>query len=145
VKHATTPDRPAVPSTFAEYMRQHDIPADHPNLDGWRKLWQQERQAEQHAPRVIPPCPFWCRLPEGHDYDSVDGFGDDLVFERTHVAFEGKVAGVSATERNRAGEVTVEPLEVFLDVRSEAYPVDVVRAVAAELVEAADVLERISR
>ncbi len=33
--------------------------------------------------------------------------------------------------------------ELYLDVRKEDYPVDVVRALAAELVEAADVLERL--
>jgi hypothetical protein len=111
----------------------------------WIEMVKRARMVEENAPTVIPPCPEWCRLPEGHDYTGADGFGDDLTFERQHVAFEGKVADVSATESNRAGEVTVGPLEVFLDVRSDAYPVDVVRAVAAELLEAADVFERISR
>jgi hypothetical protein len=131
----------AVPATFAQYMREHDIPHDHPNLDGWRALWQQELQAEQHKPTSIPPCPPWCRLPDGHDYPSVDGFGDALTFERQHVAFQGTVADVTATESNHFGEVTVGPLEVFLDVRSAAYSVSAVRAAAAELVQAADAFE----
>jgi hypothetical protein len=131
------------PPTFEEYRRQHDLDDDHPNLDGWRKVWERELQAEQNAPTVIPPCPDWCALPAGHGYDSTDGWDDDLTFERRHVAFEGKVAHVSATERNHSGEVTVGPLEVFIEVQGRDYPVDVVSAVAAELVEAADVLERL--
>jgi hypothetical protein len=134
-----------VPRSFADYMRQHDIPADHPNLDGWRKVWERELQVEQNAPTVIPPCPDWCALPGGHGYDSTDGWDDDLTFERRHVAFEGKVADVSATERSHFGEVTVGPLEVFIDVQGRDYAVDVVRALAAELVEAADVLERLTQ
>jgi hypothetical protein len=142
--HATTnQDRPAVPSTFADYMREHDIPADHPNLEGWRVLWQRDQQAEQQKPTTIPPCPAWCRLPEGHDYSEVDGFRDELTFERQHVAFEGKAADVQATEHNRSGEVTVDALEIYLDLRDDSYPPSVVRALAAELVEAADLLERL--
>jgi hypothetical protein len=131
-------------ATFADYMREHDIPVDHPNVDGWHKVWQRDQQAEQQKPTTIPPCPVWCRLAEGHDYSEVDGFGEDLTFERQHVAFQGKVADVQATEHNRAGEVTVDAPVIFLDVRGDAYPVDVVRAMAAELVEAADVLERLT-
>ncbi len=136
-------DAAAVPATFAVYMREHDIPADHPNLDGWRALWQREQQAEQHRPRTVPPCPSWCLLLAAHDYSDVDGWDEDLTFEREHVAFRGDVADVQATEHNRASEVTVDAPVIFLDVRTDAYAVDVVRAIAAELVEAADLLERL--
>ncbi len=131
-------------ATFAEYMREHDIPADHPNLDGWRRVWQRDLQVEQQKPAVIPPCPEWCRLQEGHDYTEADGWGADLTFERHHVAFQGKVADVQATEHNRSGEVTIDAPVIYLDLRDDEYPVDVVRALAAELVEAADVLERLT-
>jgi hypothetical protein len=141
----TTDDRLAVPATFDEYLRLHGIPADHPNLEGWREVWKRDLYAEQNAPTVIPPCPEWCRLPAGHDYLSVDGFDEDLTFERQHVAFEGKVADVLVTEHNRAGEVTVDAAELYLDVRRDGYPVEVVRALAAELVEAADVLKRLTQ
>ncbi len=130
-------------ATFQDYMRQHDIAHDHPNLKGWRKLWQRETQAEQHKPTVIPPCPSWCRLPEGHGYTELDGFDEDLTFERRHVAFEGKVADVYATEHNHFGAVTLDEPAIYLNVRNEDYEVDIVRAVAAELVEAADLLERL--
>ncbi len=132
-----------VPATFADYMREHDISADHPNLDGWRALWQREQQAERHRPTSIPPCPYWCQLPAGHDYTEIDDFDDDLTFERRHVAFEGKVADVYATEHNHFGTVTLDGPAIYLNVRTEDYPADLVRAVAAKLVEAADLLERL--
>ncbi len=44
-------------------------------------------------------------------------------------------------ELYRFGTVTLDEPVIFLDVRSDVYPVDVVRALAAELIEAADVLE----
>ncbi len=62
-------DRPAVPSTFDEYVRVHNLPADHQNLEGWRKVWQRELQVEANAPKVIPTCPDWCALTAGHGYD----------------------------------------------------------------------------
>ncbi len=131
-------------ATFEDYRREHGIADDHPNLDGWRALWQHELQIEQHRPTVIPPCPSWCVLPAGHDYPSVDVSGDELTFERDHLAFEGKVGDVQATEHNRAGRVTVDVPVIYLDVRSDlACPAYVARALAAELLEAADVLERL--
>lgn len=117
---------------------------DHLTDPRWAAVAEHERYVEANAPVIIPPCPSWCRLPEGHDYPSVAGFGPDLTFERQHVAFEGKVTEVAATEHNHRGTVTVDEPEVYLNVRSEAYSVDVVRAVAAELAEAADVLERLT-
>lgn len=109
----------------------------------WAAVAEYQRYLDANAPTVIPPCPPWCRLPEGHDYTGTAVDVADLTFERLHVAFAGLVADVVAVERNHRGSVTVDAPEVFLDVHSDAYPLDVVRAVAAELVEAADVLERL--
>ncbi len=76
-------------------------------------------------------------------YTEIDDFDDDLTFERRHVAFEGKVADVYATEHNHFGTVTLDGPAIYLNVRTEDYPADLVRAVAAKLVEAADLLERL--
>jgi hypothetical protein len=143
-KTSATDDRPAVPATFAEYMREHDIPADHPNLDEWRALWEHELQVEANAPTVIPPCPSWCIRTAGHDYDSTDGWDDELTFERDHLAFKGEVADVQATEHNRCGVVTLDAPIIYLSLdRDGERTAEQTRTVAAELVEAADVLERL--
>ncbi len=138
------PGRPPA-ATFAAYLREHDVPADHPNLEGWRALWRRELQVEQQRPRTVPPCPSWCLLPAAHDYSDVDGWDEDLTFEREHVAFRGDVADVQATEHNRAGEVTVDAPVIFLAVRIDAYTVEGTRVVAVELLEAVAVLERVSQ
>ncbi len=136
----------AVPSTFEAFMAANDLTHDHPNLDGWRRVWQNQLQVEATVPAVTPPCPAWCTLPAGHEYDSTDGWGDDLVFLRRHVAFEGgKIADVSATERNHAGTVTVDEPGIFLSVADDDYPVEQVIVIAAELLESAVVLDRITR
>jgi hypothetical protein len=131
------------PPTFEAFMAEHNLTSDHPTLDNWRAMWERERSIEDHAPTVIPPCPSWCSLDAGHDYDSTDGYGDDVDFQRQHVAFDGSVADVGATEHNRAGTVTVDEPGVYLSLRDDERPVEQVRAIAAELLEAADVLDRL--
>jgi hypothetical protein len=106
-------------------------------------VWKHELHVEQNAPTTIPPCPSWWGLPEGHDYTGTDGAGEDLIFARLHSAFEGKIVDVSAEDHNHFGEVTVGPLELFIDVARD-YSADDVRAMAAELVEAVNVHERIT-
>ncbi len=69
--------------------------------------------------------------------------GNALPSSTRHVAFEGTIADVSATEHNRYGCVTVDVPEIYLDVYRRDYPADSVRAMAAELVQAADVLDRL--
>jgi hypothetical protein len=133
------------PPTFEAFMAENDLTPDHPTLDNWRALWERERAIEAHAPTVIPPCPSWCILGAGHDYPSTDGHGDDVTFERQHVAFEGTVADVSATEHNGGGTVTIDEPGVYLSLRDDERPVEEVRAIAAELLEAADVLDRLTR
>jgi hypothetical protein len=132
-----------VPPTFEAFMAQHNLTPDHGTLDNWRGMWERQRSIEEQAPTVIPPCPSWCILDAGHDYTSTDGYGDDVSFERQHVAFEGEVASVDATEHNRGGTVTLDEPGVYLSMRDDARPVEQVRAIAAELLEAADVLDRL--
>jgi hypothetical protein len=134
-----------VPPTFEAFMAANDLTADHPNLDGWRELWRRELDIASQAPAVIPPCPPWCLLDQGHEYDSTDGHGDDVTFERQHVAFDGEVADVSALEHNRAGTVTVDEPGIYLSLRDDERPAEEVRAIAAELLNAADVLDGVTR
>jgi hypothetical protein len=132
------------PPTFEAFMAEHNIAPDHPTLGNWRALWERERAIEDHAPTVIPPCPSWCILDSGHEYTSTDGYGDDVSFERQHIAFEGEtVASVDATEHNKSGVITFDEPSIYLSQRDDGYSAEHVRAVAAEMLAAADVLDRI--
>jgi hypothetical protein len=134
-----------VPPTFEAFMTEHNLTPDHPTLDNWRGMWERQRSIEDHAPTVIPPCPSWCLLDAGHDYTSSDGYHDDVSFERQHVAFEGEVATVDATEHNRGGAVTLDEPGIYLSQRDDEYSAEQVRACAAEMLKAADVLDGLTR
>lgn len=138
------PTSTTVPTTFDAFMAENNLAAADPNLGGWRRIWETDQLVAAHAPTVIPPCPAGCTQPAGHDYPSTDGWADDLTFQRQHVAFAGAVADVSATEHNHYGTVTLDEPEVFLSMRDDAQSVEKVRALAAELLEAAEVLDRIA-
>ncbi len=135
----------AVPSTFEAFMAANDLTHDHPNLEGWRRVWQNELQVEAGAPTVIPACPDWCTLPAGHGYHSYD-VGADLPIThlRDHVGFTGEHVQVDATERNQDGTVTVDVPTAFVNIEADL-DAAALRALAAELLEAADVLDRLSQ
>ncbi len=135
----------AVPSTFETFMAANDLTHDHPNLDGWRRVWQNELEVESSAPTVMPPCPAWCTLPAGHPYDSYD-VGSDLPMThmRGHVGFTAEHVQVDATERNQNGMVTVDVPTAFVNVEDDL-DAAAVRAFAADLLRAADELDRITR
>lgn len=40
------PTSTAVPPTFGAFMVANDLTHDHPNIDGWRKVWQNELRVE---------------------------------------------------------------------------------------------------
>ncbi len=131
-------------ATFEDYRREHGIADDDPALWLYRQQWEIEAEAERHRPATMPPCPEWCLLPAGHDYDSIGGH--PISLERQHVAFSGRLAvGVDATERCREGEVVVEQPVAIVDMTDLDRPVEDLRAAAAELVEAAETLERLTR
>ncbi len=134
-----------VPSTFSAYMAEHDIPADHENLDGWRRVWRNELEVEASTPTVMPPCPRWCTLPADHPYPSYD-VGADLPMThlRDHVGFTAERVQVDATERNTGGTVTVDVPTAFVNVEDDL-DAAAVRAFAADLLRAADELDRITR
>jgi len=124
-------------TTFA---RELGIDPQDPHL---LQLAEHQRFVEDHAPKVIPPCPPCCVLPARHDYDGTDGTGEDLTFERTHVALETEHLSVNAKETNRHGifEVRVPTLWVERDDTLNAAQA---RAFAAELLSAADLLDTIT-
>ena len=139
------PTTSTTPLTFEPYLLDHNA-TDSANLDGWRMMFERQQFIDANAPTVIPPCPAWCILPAGHEYDSTDGFGADLVFVRRHVAYEGaKMSDVSVTERNHYGAVTVDEPSIFLAVEADEATVTEVRAIAAELLEAAAALEGLAQ
>lgn len=72
------------PLTFEQYLLDNNksMSMDSINVDSWRVLFEREQFTNANAPKVIPPCPAWCIQPAGHEYDSADGAGADLVFER---------------------------------------------------------------
>ena len=135
----------AVPSTFEAFLAANDLTHDHPNLEGWRRVWQNELQVEATVPAVTPPCPAWCTLPAGHPYDSYD-VGSDLPMThlRGHVGFTAEHVQVDATERSQDGAVTVDVPTAFVNVEDDLDP-KAVRAFAADLLRAADELDRITR
>ena len=137
------PTSTAVPSTFEAYMAEHNVPADHPNLDAWQVLYERESIVEAAAPKTIPPCPSWCHMPAGHDYESTDGFTPGkIVFIRNHVAeHETPSTQISALEENLNDAVTVRPAGTFVTVSEDDYDAPGLRQLAAELLAAADVLD----
>jgi len=135
----------AVPSTFEAFMAANSITHDHPNLDGWRRVWQNELQVEADAPTVIPACPGWCTLPAGHEYTSYDGVADGpMTHLREHTGFTAERVQVDATERNTGGAVTVDVPTAFVNVEDDL-DAAAVRAFAADLLRAADELDRITQ
>ncbi len=139
------PTSTAVPSTFEAYMAEHNIPAEHPNLDGWRQVWQNELRVEATVPAVTPACPDWCTSAAGHEYTCYDGTVDGLMTHlREHTGFSTERVQVDATERNTGGTVTVDAPTVFLNVEDDL-DAAAARAFAADLLAAADVLDRLSQ
>jgi hypothetical protein len=135
------------PRTFEQYLaRLVDggvAVADH--MAEVREMYENERTAAESLPAVIPPCPSWCRKGDGHPYDSTEW---DFV---THVRFHSSVpddvrcgARVEAIERNKGGtiEVAAPTIGVYVEENQTAGEA---RAYAAELLAAADVLDRITR
>ncbi len=135
----------AVPDSFEAFMVANNITHDHPNLDGWRCVWQDQLQVEATVPAVTPACPDWCTLAAGHPYDSYD-VGSDLPMThlREHSGFTAGHVQVDATERNQGGAVTVDVPTAFVCVEDDL-DAAAVRAFAADLLRAADELDEITR
>lgn len=102
---------------------------------------------EANAPAVVPPCPGWCTREPGHLDFEVEGDGQYL---REHDAYSGGgLAWVSAEERSdgKGGPVILSPPVLRVDgtdYHGEEWSPIEVRALAAEILRAADVLERLT-
>ena len=139
------PTSTVVPSTFEDFMAANDLAHDHPNLEGWKKVWRNELEVEASTPAVVPPCPSWCTLAAGHGYTSYD-VGADLPMThiRHHIGLASEHVQVAETERNTDGAVTVDAPTAFVNIEDDL-DAAAVRAFAADLLAAAEELDRITR
>lgn len=95
---------------------------------------------------MIPPCPSWCELPAGDEYDSYDTSPNDdgsVTHSRFHERQIGSV-DVTAIEHNRAGYVEVTGLSIECpETRREDVSAEQDRMIAADLIAAADLRDTI--
>lgn len=113
----------------------------------WQALVDREERCKRNTPKVIPPCPTWCRYEAGHPYDSVEH--DEVTFSRIHASGrddDGNVAIVQP-ESNHGGVVSLDAPTISLYGDNEMFELDAAgaRGRAAELLAAADQLEQITR
>jgi len=110
----------------------------------WAQLLEHERLVKANSPKVIPPCPAWCVTGAGHGYDSTSvPTGEDMMFERTHVALETEHLSVDAMETNRHGIVEVRFPTLWVE-RDDTLDAAQARGFAAEMLSAADLLDTIT-
>lgn len=112
----------------------------------WRALRERDARIAANAPKVIPPCPAWCRFADvypgaNHGYDSVSD--DETTYFRFHVTGNHGYY-IAQDEQNRGGVVTFGPLHISGESAEELSGEDV-RRMAAELIAAADRLDDIER
>ena len=101
-------------------------------------------------PATVPPCPAWClaRYCDSARFD----YDDDGLAHRFHEAYLGEFAYVSALEQHHADgsytlgapEVSYEELILPRESRAVGVTPDRARAMAADLLEAVAIAERIT-
>ena len=93
---------------------------------------------------VVPPCPSWCTLTAGHDYTC--GSDEQRLDERMHVAYAGRYVEVSAVEQNADGALWLTDPAIYAGLLNDGVScsADQARALAAELLEAAAVVDRLN-
>lgn len=99
-------------------------------------------RADTLAAALVPPaCPLWCAKPSGHGYSSA---GREAF--RIHESAPGALVTVEAVEDRGldGGPVVLGPAAVLVR-EVDDLDVDAARELAAALVEAAGLLERIGR
>ena len=86
---------------------------------------------ETTTPTTLPPCPEWCDLDEGHEYDKT--YKPDDPIQRLHqVMFDNDVTWIwIASEEHRLPDGTVELSRPALEV-SDVNDLDGVQLTAAE-------------
>lgn len=123
--------------SFDELRDLDDSPA-------WQQAIDHDEHMARRRPTVTPPCPAWCRLETGHPYEGVDL--DNVTFVRFHESRREGTTAVSQEEWNRSGDVTLEPPTVsILDSVHEECTAARARELAAELLSAADLLDRVGQ
>ncbi|HEX3823448.1 MAG TPA: hypothetical protein VHV79_03155 [Mycobacteriales bacterium] len=107
--------------------------------------WADETLSLQQAMFPPPACPAWCGLPNGHSYDRVEHDGE---MTRHHNSAPEAFAAVWDVEQNRHGEIGGEVFGIEISaecIKSESeLTSDQARALASELVAAADLLDEIT-
>lgn len=150
--------KPTTSETFAEYAARLGVDEHHPMHDNALRMWEMEREAERTYPTVVPACPDWCEEPGGHEYDSyLRGDEGGVEHYRTHVRTIGTAGVLSSagtinrvvvmsTETYTDGAVSIDPPEVDVpDYRGETLPAADARTLAADLLAAADLLDRLAQ
>lgn len=116
--------------------------------DAMAQIRERDARIAANEPKVIPPCPQWCRFTEiiagTHDYDSVLT-ADESTYTRYHLSGQTAV-DIAQEERNRGGVVTRGPVHINMPGRDgcEETTAEQARQLAAELLAAANELDRIN-
>lgn len=111
--------------TFEQWLADSFPTADRGNAENvaaMRKVYDRSRFVEEHAPTTIPPCPSWCALEAGHDYDSTLALPAELDYVRTHTSSTAAaaMAAVDQMEHNDGrGAVTLDEATVYVQVEKD--------------------------
>ena len=117
------------------------------DIDGAFLRIARQYEYEADAPPVIPPCPSWCVSTAAlHtlEFDTLE----DGVYVRRHEPYAGRIVNVEAVERSdgQGGAVSLSEPTVRLygaDYDGVNVSSEDVRSMAAELLEAAAIADRI--
>lgn len=134
-------------TTFEQYADSLgvDPSTDDPSrVAALRVYFEQEQTMERLWPTVIPPCPSWCIDEPGHDFDSWDLDQDEPGFTRFHTASRDSQVDVTALETFKVGGASViSDAGLYVEKQDDLNTPEAARAFAAQVLAAADVLERI--
>ena len=130
-----------------------ELRAIDPDNQWWQEKIDREVESDAHAPKVLPPCPSWCRYMEfysgglfpNHEYDTALEEGEGWVYSRFHVSGREDIY-VAQEEFNRDGVVELGPLHLSGVGDSPALEETTAaeaRQMAADLLNAADNLDEI--
>jgi hypothetical protein len=98
-------------------------------------------QAHELERWPIGPCPSWCEHEAGHRWDSIDGDSNRQL--RTHSRRLGQ--HVDLTVEEFTGEpLFSRPIGLWVSIDADAMTGAQVRALAAELLNAADELDKVT-
>jgi hypothetical protein len=148
------PTSSTVPPTFEEYVARfigagaESVLAEHG--EEIHEMYDSEWLGQQlhPAPADMPPCPPWCTLEPGHTYDSIldlDVEAGMVTLLRSHENHTDAGGCLSQDESLRDGQVTFADPVILTGRDLESITAAEARQRAAELLNLADRLERITR